>query len=276
MVEEEKKRYTKEQIVKAIKYWSRVLQRMGEEEANKKSNAIIDALITEFGEDVVKSDQLNYRLNDNDLKKIFDILNKNLFDGKLPDVRLRYIPEQMVVNRLNDNLLMSEIFDTTYDHTDCYGVHSAICTDLHDMTGEVKDIVVDDDIIMINSSKLRKCIFIFAVATICHEMIHYCDRFSREYHDLALYASKTKTNLGDTHGDLVFELKMKEANENGIQVVKNFTAQDNFVDINLKARYHLKSVIGENIEKNNIVSKNDHTVIIRSSNSDKFFIAEFD
>ena len=44
----------------------------------------------------------------------------------------------------------------------------------------------------------------------------------------------------------------------------------------MKARYHLKSIIGENIEKNNVVSKNDHTVIIRSKNSDKFFIAEFD
>lgn len=49
------------------------------------------------------------------------------------------------------------------------------------------------------------------------------------------------------------------------------------IDLNMKAtRYHLKSIIGENIEKNNVVSKNDHTVIIRSKNSDKFFIAEFD
>lgn len=48
------------------------------------------------------------------------------------------------------------------------------------------------------------------------------------------------------------------------------------IDSNLEARYHLKSIIGENIEKNNVVSKNDHSVIIRSKNSDKFFIAEFD
>lgn len=272
----EEKKYTKEQITKAIKYWSRALERMDEVEATKKSNAVVDGLIAEFGEDLVKSDQLNYRLNDADLKKIFDILNKTLFDSKLPKVKLRYIPEQLVINQMNDNLLMSEIFDTSYDSADCYGVYSAVCTDLHDSKGDTKDVVVDDDVIMINSSKLRKCIFIFAVAAICHEMIHYCDRFSREYHDLVLYASKTKTKLGDTHDDLVFELKMKEANENGIQVVKSFTAQDNYVDLNMKARYHLKSIIGENIENNNVVSKNDHTVIIRSKNSDKFFIAEFD
>lgn len=96
-------------------------------------------------------------MNDADLKKIFDILNKTLFDSKLPKVKLRYIPEQLVINQMNDNLLMSEIFDTSYDSADCYGVYSAVCTDLHDSKGDTKDVVVDD-VIMINSSKLRKCI----------------------------------------------------------------------------------------------------------------------
>ncbi len=249
---------------------------MDEDESNVHSREVVDALIEEFGADVVKSQQLTYRLNDEDLKKIFDILNKHLFDGKLPKVQLKYVPMQMIVNQLNDNLVMSEVFDSTYDSVDCYGVHSAICTDLHDSNGKVVDIVIDDDIIMINSSSLRKCIFIFAVATICHEMIHYCDRFSKEYHDLVLFASKTKSKVGETHDDLVFETKMKEANECGIQVKKRLDDQDNFVDLNLKARYHLKTVIGEDLDENTVVSTNDHTVVLRAKGSDKFFIAEFD
>lgn len=80
------RQYTREQIVKAIKYWSNVLQRMDEDESNAHSREVVDALIEEFGADVVKSQQLTYRLNDEDLKKIFDILNKHLFGGKLPKV----------------------------------------------------------------------------------------------------------------------------------------------------------------------------------------------
>lgn len=270
------KKYTREQIGKAIRYWSRILENIDEVEAIKKSNAVIDGLIAEFGEDQVKSASLSYRLNEKDMKTIFDVLNKTLFGGKLPPVRLRYVPEQLVVNQLNDNLLMSDIFDGRYDSANCYGVHTAICTDLKDRNGVIKDVVIDDDVILINSTNLRKCIFIFAVAAICHEMIHYYDRFSKEYHDLVLFASKTKTELEDTHDDLAFKQKMEEANQYGVQVVKCYNDSDNFVDINLKARYHLKSVIGESIDENNIVSKNSHSVIIRSNGSSKFFIAEFD
>lgn len=80
------RQYTREQIVKAIKHWSNSLQRMDEDESNAHSREVVDALIEEFGADVVKSQQLTYRLNDEDLKKIFDILNKHLFGGKLPKV----------------------------------------------------------------------------------------------------------------------------------------------------------------------------------------------
>ena len=49
------RQYTKEQIVKALKHWSRILQRMDEDESNAHSREVVDALIEEFGADVVKS-----------------------------------------------------------------------------------------------------------------------------------------------------------------------------------------------------------------------------
>ena len=74
-----KKQYTKQQIVEAIKYWNSVLKRMDESVYNN----VIDALIAEFGKDVVLSKEFNYTLTQQDLKKIFSILNKYLFDNKI-------------------------------------------------------------------------------------------------------------------------------------------------------------------------------------------------
>lgn len=53
-----KKRYTKKQIVEAIKHWESVLKKMNESIYNN----VIDALINEFDKDVVLSKDFNYTL----------------------------------------------------------------------------------------------------------------------------------------------------------------------------------------------------------------------
>ena len=50
--------YTKQQIVEVIKHWKSVLKRMDESVYNN----VIDALIAEFGKDVVLSKEFNYTL----------------------------------------------------------------------------------------------------------------------------------------------------------------------------------------------------------------------
>ena len=57
------RQYTREQIVKALKHWSRILQRMDETNADKQAFTVVDALIAEFGEDRVKSAKTDYKLN---------------------------------------------------------------------------------------------------------------------------------------------------------------------------------------------------------------------
>lgn len=52
------KQYTREQIVEAIKHWESVLRRMDESVYNN----IIDALIDEFGKEIVFSKEFNYIL----------------------------------------------------------------------------------------------------------------------------------------------------------------------------------------------------------------------
>ena len=46
-------------------------------------NNVIDALISEFGKDIVLSREFNYNLTQSDLKKIFNILNLYLFENKI-------------------------------------------------------------------------------------------------------------------------------------------------------------------------------------------------
>lgn len=53
-----KKWYTREQITEAIRYWKSVLMRMDESVYNN----IIDALIGEFGKEIVFSKEFNYIL----------------------------------------------------------------------------------------------------------------------------------------------------------------------------------------------------------------------
>lgn len=53
-----KKRYTKKQIVEAIKHWESMLKKMNESIYNN----VIDALINEFDKDIVLSKDFNYTL----------------------------------------------------------------------------------------------------------------------------------------------------------------------------------------------------------------------
>ena len=61
------------------------------------------------------------------------------------------------------------------------GVFSAVCKDVLDKDGNVVDIKIQDEIIMLNKTYMSNCIFIFAVAVLCHEMIHYFDKEYGEY-----------------------------------------------------------------------------------------------
>lgn len=83
-----------------------------------------------------------------------------------------------VVKRLNENSKLSGD-DKKIQTAPCYGVHSAAVSDIYDEFGNVVDVKIFNDVILINSSFLKKSNFIFAVACVCHEMIHYYDRFSK-------------------------------------------------------------------------------------------------
>lgn len=270
------RQYTREQIVKAIKHWSRILQRMDETNADKRASTVVDALIAEFGEDRVKPAKTDYKLNDHDLDKIFTILNANLFENRLKKPILKYIPEQNVVNRLNDALLCSEAFDKSYSESNCYGVYIATANDTRDKHGKTNGVHLTDDSIIMNSSYLTSCMFIFAVASVCHEMIHYYERCLPGFEDLYFKQSTGLEKVCDPHDTETFEKKMAEANAAGIGVVKQYPDKSNFVERNLNAHYKLETILGEEQDSTTAVYESGGMVIVRAKGSSKSALFNFD
>ena len=87
-------KYTRHQIIESIKYWAEQLHLMDE-----SYNAVIDALANEFGKDLATSREFNYTLTQQDLKKIFKILNKCLFGNKI-----KFLPAVVwPIEKLMDN-----------------------------------------------------------------------------------------------------------------------------------------------------------------------------
>lgn len=234
----------------------------------------VDALINEFGHDCVVSREYSYNLTKEDLKRIYDVLNFTLFKNDLGLIRLEYWPEGFVVDKLNENALKSGVFGKKISAAPCYGVFSAVCKDVLDKDGNIVDIKINDEIIMLNKTYLKDCIFIFAVASICHEMIHYCDRFTKEFHDKQLKASQTDEDF-DSHQDELFQQMMKEANAQGINVVETLKGVP-FKTANGNARYVLENVIGEDEDSGTFVNANEHRYTIRAKGSHMFMFAEFD
>ena len=118
-------KYTRKQIVEAIQYWTRRLSAM-----NESKIKVLDDLIDAFGEKTVLSKERRFRSTTAELRTIYDILNRNLFENK------------------DEQLTEVQMFD---------------------------------DIVMRNFNRSGLSIFIFVVACLCHEMIHYYDRFSDEF-----------------------------------------------------------------------------------------------
>lgn len=263
------KQYTKQQIVEAIEYWSQQLKLVTE-----RCEACVDALENEFGHDLVASKEYTYNLTKEDLKKIYNILNFTLFGNDLGNIRLEYWPKGFIIDKLNDNAVKSGVLDKKHNDIICCGAFSAVCEDVLDNHGNIVDIDIHDEIIMMNKTYMSDCIFIFAVASICHEMIHYYDRFTKEFHDKQLKASQTDEDF-DSHKDEMFQHMMMEANSSGINVVESLRDTP-FKLANHNARYVLKSVIGEDEGCTTHINGNGSRVTMRAKGSHSFVFTEFD
>ena len=236
-----KKQYTKKQIQEAIKYWTERLKALDESKIK-----VIDDLIAKFGKDIVLSKDRSFTPTTQELRSIYDILNHNLFNNELKPIPVTYCNSKNIADRIN---IYNAVSNNDEPHINtCYGrgIHLAASKDITDNTGKVISYDSFDNIIMLNSDYLINNIFIFIVACLCHEMIHYCDSFSDELKTKFFKSNVDSTFKYDSHEDAIFKNKMKLANENGINVVTQLSPDDK--QDALRSRIVLKNVFGENEE----------------------------
>lgn len=274
-----KTQYTKKQIIEISEYWKFILQRLDESIYNN----VIDMLIIEFGKDLVLSKSFNYTLTHQDLKIIFKILNKNLFNNQIKFVPIMLWPMTKLVDKLNYHAKMSGDQNKEIHTTNCLGVHTAICIDIFNKNHELIDIKNRDSYLIINSSEMKNTIFIFTVAVICHEMIHVFDyQNSSEIHDMELnweicsYKGLPVKELPNFHKTTIFKNKMKESNENGINVVEELSSDNSHKIDNINARYVLKTVIGESENPDVETLSTAHDLFLHNKKTGYCFFAHFD
>lgn len=77
--------------------------------------------------------------------------------------------------------------------------------------------------------------------------------------------------------DRVFQEKMKEANDAGIDAVEDYGSVNTFQNANNKARYKLFRIVGENDDECGIAARFDgHTLAVTNKNIGNGFLAMFD
>ena len=263
-------KYTRPQIENAIRHWTRKLKTLDESKVK-----VIDDLILKFGEDVVLSKTLSFSPNTQDLRDIYAILNANLFDNELKNIPITYCNSISFADRLNTYNLVSNGNEEFVDEVNSIGVHLAATKEKLDNDGDLAQIDFSHNVIVLNSDYIKKSVFIFIVACLCHEMIHYCDSFSKEMHDKFLKSNIDETYKFNPHANSIFQDKMSEANANDINVKEKLTPNIN--KDAYEARISLKNVFGEDEKpKETMVRQFHNMLIVKNKKTGVGFFAQFD
>ena len=266
----EQKKYTKQQIKNAIDHWTRKLNVLNESKAK-----VVDDLISKFKEDVVLSKEEIFSPNTQDLRDIYDILNTNLFNGELKNIPITYCNSQSFADRFNTYNIVSDNNEQYAEKINSIGVHLAATKEQKDDQGAVEKIDFSNNVIILNSDYIKKSIFIFIVACLCHEMIHYCDSFSSEMHDKFLKSNVDLNYEFNLHKNIIFQTKMSEAVESGINVKEKISPQIN--KDAYEARVVLKNVFGEDEESEETsIRQFNNMLIVKNKKTGLGFFAQFD
>ena len=266
----EQKKYTKQQIKNAIDHLTRKLNVL-----NESKIKVIDDLISKFTEDVVLSKEDAFSPNTQELKDIYDILNFNLFSNELKNIPITYCNSRSFADRVNTYIATSNSNEQQADDISSIGTHLAVTKEQKNENGIIEKIIFSNNVIVLNSDYIKKNIFIFIVACLCHEMIHYCDSFSDEMHNKFLKQELDPNYSFDAHKNSIFQTKMSEANENGINVEETLSLR---LDKDAyKARLTLKNVFGEDEEsKETSIRQFNNMLIVKNKKTGIGFFAQFD
>lgn len=222
------KKHSRKQIQNTIFHWQCVFESL---KAKGKTSNIIDALVDEFGRDVVECDELKYGFDDFDIFKLANMLNHVCFDDKLDISKL--ILKLADNNQENlDDLNKRQRNATTAFY---YAIYVPVCSNDNE-----SDFLAE--LLYINC-ETKKMTFMHIVNTICHELIHMYDA----HYGNVLQLMKAGT-ISDEHSTSIFLNMMEKFNKLGLNIMKTLRMKD-FDDINKYSVEKMK-LIAENIDEN--------------------------
>lgn len=193
---------------------------------------IIQQLVNDFGAEVVFSKERKFSIDDEMLRKIFDSLNKSFFNSKLPVVEMRClsyedIREELILRAKEDKTFKGDLkIENTFN-----GVYSVVLDRPLDQIKSEDDVVFCRDLLMMNTNKLSNEVFIYIVASVCHEMIHCYDRFFGDYRRMVADNIEDLDAM-DSHDSYVFQRMMKKANKMRLNVIKTMNKPDKLLSAN--------------------------------------------
>lgn len=100
------RRYAREQILWSLKFWRNELRKLDE-----SSSLIIDALCSEFGENVVLSTNINVILDTKLCYSILDVLNPILFNNRLKHIPIKCMPFSDIIDDCKNNDKPHAVYD---------------------------------------------------------------------------------------------------------------------------------------------------------------------
>ena len=181
---------------------------------NEAEDQLLQALSDAFEKSKLFSKTYKGKFNEDFFRKSYDILNEHFFLSKLDKIPIYYkfdadIRKFLINRKINKNDIPNLFF----------GTHSILYDNDPKTLKMTDELIIHDDVILLNKDHIEDKSLIFAIACLCHEMIHYYDRLFGEYCDFAKFTIITniKKNI---HNTFTFENMKDKANELGINVIQ--------------------------------------------------------
>ena len=223
-----KKSYTKHQIVEAIKHWEYVLKRMDE-----SKSPLLDVFAKTFEEDVIFSIKPNISITLENVKTIYDILNKNVFNNAL-NIKSGSLDLYCdTCTNINSILHNQYGAPSGYDISNMFALFHPKLRWMKSLTTGKSYLISLRNGIFINLDYGKKAVLPYLISTICHEMIHCYDCIKGQLLQMTVYCLSIGCDASEisyeSHFTPVFKEKSTEMkNKHGITI--NVTADDKSFD----------------------------------------------
>lgn len=227
-------RYSRKQILEAIKYWENVLVQM-----NESKSPLLTKFENIFGIDAVYQKKLTIDINLKNILCIFNILNVDIFNGNLKLINnkldLYCGDETQLLSILKSQFKVA----SNYTISDKLALFHPLLQWLYNKQTKKPVLVSIKNGIFINTDCGSKATLPYLISTICHEMIHCYDCLYGHLLQMTQYCilhGCVEDEISDeSHFTPIFKEKSKMMKDkNGITIHNNADGKS-FEDFNIMA-----------------------------------------